>query len=184
MDEFISYLQRIGDLSIQCKGGTLYVLSRFVMNWPRLQIGGNLLPDMIEFYCWLHSNLAHTISINMASKYKISNVIRKARNRSSKEFSKHLSDLYHKVKENYNRYIELIGGFLSPGSGDNRLKKINLPAMNDDTVLIHLLSGMSRELFYLFFFLGGGGGGGEGGIQCDVGPRVAPSASALLNLVF
>ena len=37
--------------------GDLYVLGRFVQEWPQLQAGGLLLPDLIEFHRWLHTVL-------------------------------------------------------------------------------------------------------------------------------
>ena len=33
------------------------LLSRFSMEWPRLQAGGLLLPKLVEFYQWLHTQL-------------------------------------------------------------------------------------------------------------------------------
>lgn len=37
--------------------GQFTILSRFSMEWPRLQTGGLLLPYLIEFYQWLHTDL-------------------------------------------------------------------------------------------------------------------------------
>ena len=33
------------------------LLSRFSMEWPILQAGGLLLPKLVEFYRWLHTQL-------------------------------------------------------------------------------------------------------------------------------
>jgi hypothetical protein len=33
------------------------LLSRFSMEWPILQAGGLLLPKLVEFYQWLHTQL-------------------------------------------------------------------------------------------------------------------------------
>ena len=41
--------------------GDLYVLGRFVQEWPQLQAGGLLLPDLIEFYQWLHTVLGEPV---------------------------------------------------------------------------------------------------------------------------
>ena len=39
------------------EGGELMLLSRFSMEWPILQAGGLLLPKLVEFYQWLHTQL-------------------------------------------------------------------------------------------------------------------------------
>ena len=46
-----------GDIQHQAQGGDLYLLARFAQEWPRLQAGGTLLPDLVEFYQWLHMAL-------------------------------------------------------------------------------------------------------------------------------
>jgi len=55
-----------GDIRNQAQGGDLYLLARFAQEWPRLQAGGMLLPDLVEFYQWLHTALGelnHTSEI-------------------------------------------------------------------------------------------------------------------------
>ena len=37
--------------------GELYLLHHFAQEWPRFQTGGLLLPDLVEFYQWLHTAL-------------------------------------------------------------------------------------------------------------------------------
>ena len=46
-----------GDIQSHARGGELYLLARFAQEWPRLQAGGLLLPDLVEFYQWLHTAL-------------------------------------------------------------------------------------------------------------------------------
>ena len=49
-------------------GEVLRGLSEFAQGWRRLQAGGLLLPDLVEFYRWLHTELcmlfAHIIICN------------------------------------------------------------------------------------------------------------------------
>lgn len=45
------------DIQSYAQGGELHLLTRFVLEWPRLQAGGLLLPDLVEFYWWLHTTL-------------------------------------------------------------------------------------------------------------------------------
>ena len=37
--------------------GELRLLSHFATEWRRLQAGGALLPDLLEFYLWIHTSL-------------------------------------------------------------------------------------------------------------------------------
>lgn len=52
----------IGDLSNQ-----LYPLSRFVVEYPRLRVGVELLPSILELYQWLHSELTFAVSYEQAT---------------------------------------------------------------------------------------------------------------------
>ena len=46
-----------GDLEKHSEGGELRGLSEFAQSWRMLQAGGLLLPDLVEFYRWLHTEL-------------------------------------------------------------------------------------------------------------------------------
>ena len=54
---FIHSVLSTGDICSYTQKGKLYLLSRFAQEWPRLQVGGLLLPDLMEFYQWLHTAL-------------------------------------------------------------------------------------------------------------------------------
>ena len=56
-EDFTHRLLGTGDLKQHSEGGELMLLSRFSMEWPRLQAGGLLLPKLVEFYQWLHTQL-------------------------------------------------------------------------------------------------------------------------------
>ena len=56
-EDFTHRLLGSGDLQQHSEGGELMLLSRFSMEWPRLQAGGLLLPKLVEFYQWLHTQL-------------------------------------------------------------------------------------------------------------------------------
>ena len=51
------YIISYGDLEQHSEGGELRVLSDFAQSWKVLQAGGLLLPDLMEFYRWLHTEL-------------------------------------------------------------------------------------------------------------------------------
>ena len=46
-----------GHLEQHSEGGELRFLSDFAQSWRVLQAGGLLLPDLVEFYQWLHTEL-------------------------------------------------------------------------------------------------------------------------------
>lgn len=45
----------------------LYPLSRFVLEYPRLRIGVNLLVGVVELYQWLHTELAYAVTFDDAT---------------------------------------------------------------------------------------------------------------------
>ena len=55
-----------------------YVLSKFALVYPRLKAGGALLPDLIEFYQWIHTELAYLVTYNYAQNHGLEEVITKA----------------------------------------------------------------------------------------------------------
>lgn len=68
MHRIVSY----GELKQHSEGGDLRGLSEFAQGWRRLQAGGLLLPDLVEFYRWLHTELCtyvvHFISVYMKAR--------------------------------------------------------------------------------------------------------------------
>ena len=58
--DFIHIVLNYGDIQRHTQGGDLYLLGRFAQEWPRLQAGGLLLPDLLEFYWWLHTAVGKT----------------------------------------------------------------------------------------------------------------------------
>ena len=55
--DFIHSVLSSGDICSYTQKGELYLLGRFALEWPRLQAGGLLLSDLVEFYKWLHTAL-------------------------------------------------------------------------------------------------------------------------------
>ena len=63
--------------------------------YPRLKAGGALLPDLIEFYQWIHRELAYLVTKNYARKNGFEEVITKAY---QKYEGRDLFHLYERVK--------------------------------------------------------------------------------------
>ena len=130
-----------GDLKQHSEGGKLWFLARFAMEWPRLQLGGLLVPDLIELYQWLHMNIAHLITYDQAASITIGRVIQLAERNSSKEMKEHLRNLYESVKINYNHYVELIGGAIGAGACAAVRQGNKIFTIADDIPILHFLSG-------------------------------------------
>ena len=74
------------------------LLSSFSDQWRRLQAGGDLLPDLVELYQWLHVTLAHVVSYDKACKVTIKSVIDRAIRKYPLDMGERLSQLFTKVK--------------------------------------------------------------------------------------
>jgi len=80
------------------KHNRFYVLSRFALTYPRLKAGGALLPDLIEFYQWIHTKLAYQVTKEYAQKNGFEEVITEA----DQKYEGHdLFNLYERVKGVY-----------------------------------------------------------------------------------
>ena len=119
------------------------------MDWEHLQCGGVLLPDLVEFYQWLHTNLSHIITINHAGTITIGRVIELAKKNSTEEYAKYLDNLYKRVKKLYNEYVKMIGGVGSK-EGASNYQNHKIFTIKDDVPLLYLLSGQHLP-FSLWF---------------------------------
>ena len=96
MDEFSQALLSSTNIGNPTQN-ELYVLSQFALEYPRLQAGGVLLPDLIALYQWIHSELAFLVTRNYAENNTIEEVLTKA----DKRFTGlNITDLYERVKGN------------------------------------------------------------------------------------
>ena len=139
--EFTHCILSAGDLQQHSEGGKLRLLARFAMDWPRLQRGAVLLPDLVELYQWLHTNIAFLITNEYASTVTIGQVIRLAVKNSSKQYGQHLWELYKRVEHNYNTYVELIGGAIGSGACAAVRQGNKIFTIADDIPVLHFLSG-------------------------------------------
>lgn len=130
-----------GDLRQHSEGGKLWLLSRFAMEWACLQVGGALLPALVELYRWLHLNLAHLLTYDQASSISIGRVLTLAERNLGKELGEHIRNLYERVKVHYNRYVELIGGAIGAGACAAVRRGNKIFTIADDIPLLHFLTG-------------------------------------------
>ena len=106
--DFTLIVQSSGDLDQSLEGGSLWLLSLFTLDWQYLEVGGSLLPSLVEFYQWLHSDLAYLLTRQRASSLTIGQVVELAEGNLEEKLGKHIRKLYEEVKADYNRYVKLM----------------------------------------------------------------------------
>ena len=109
------------------------VLAMFAMDYQQLYWGGVLLPDLIRFYQWLHTSLAYSLTHEVATYAEIGEVVERA----EKEHGEHIRKLYDRVKQNFNRYIEVTGGDIV---ADSRTI-VRVESISNVTRLVNFLTG-------------------------------------------
>lgn len=57
----------LSDASLADPSGDLYPLSRFVLEYPRLKCGLELLPGIVELYQYLHTEFTYAITYREAT---------------------------------------------------------------------------------------------------------------------
>ena len=66
---------------------------------PLHQVGGQLLPDLVEFYQWLHTHLAHQVTHHRAcNTFTIGQVVALASRRMPHNMADQIQQLYQRVK--------------------------------------------------------------------------------------
>ena len=77
----------------------LHLLLQFVQEQNHLKAGAVLLPDLIEFYQWLHTDVAYTLSRKKATKVTIKDKVMEVACRYGDEKAgDHLLRLYDRVR--------------------------------------------------------------------------------------
>ncbi len=104
LDEFFQIM--LSSANVSDTKNQLFVLSKFALEYPRLETAGALLPELLEFYRWIHIELAYRVTFKYAENHTIQDVIEKA----DGEYKKHdvkgveLLQLYEKVKGSFMFY--------------------------------------------------------------------------------
>ena len=73
----------------------------FVNHYPFLQAGGALLPSLIEFYQWIHTDLSYIITKKQANEMTVDDAVELAAGKYSKELEKYYTKLYERVTGRY-----------------------------------------------------------------------------------
>ena len=122
------------DLDEHSEGGRLWLLLKFVKEWECLQVGGALLPHLVELYQWIHTYLSYLLTREQASHFTIGLLITGL----DRDLRQHIRDMYDKVQQEYNKYEKLTAGATTATISDD--------AISDDTLLVDFLTGMYKIL--------------------------------------
>ena len=76
----------------------IVLLSKFITKLPEMQITLPFLPDFIEFYQWLHKDLAGVLTPEKADKLSIKKLVDQMSRHYSGESGRKLKSLYEEVK--------------------------------------------------------------------------------------
>ena len=145
--EFCHAILSAGDAEKYSEGGKLRLLIRFAMEWQLLKVGGDLLPDLVKLYRWLHMNIAHLITYDHASSLSIGEVIKRVKK--NKEMGEHLQRLYEQVKLNFELYTKLTGDTIGVG-GSAGVQHGNKITIADEVPLLRFLSGEDTPITIFF----------------------------------
>ena len=73
--ELCHYLISQGKLEQLSVNGEYHSLLRFTMDLKILEVSGELLPDLIELYNWIHTNLSLRITRKKATVYTFKDIV-------------------------------------------------------------------------------------------------------------
>ena len=87
-----------------CSSTHLLVLHQFVQEEKKLQMGGALLPDLVEFYQWIHTELSYLVTYQRAEQISIGELIDLSSRRYSQDYFEHLTGLFKRIKSKGNHH--------------------------------------------------------------------------------
>ena len=65
------FLQLFSSTFLNEKDGSLHFLYQFILHRARLNAGGKLLPELVQFYRWIHNELNYTVTFDDAKSNKV-----------------------------------------------------------------------------------------------------------------
>eukprot|EP00117_Sycon_ciliatum_P002930 scpid215/ scgid3933/ E3 ubiquitin-protein ligase RNF213 len=117
-----------------------------MMVWRRrLHVGGMLLPDLVEFYTWIHSMLAFSVTFEQATTVTVGQVLERLSQRYSKSAAQHINQLFERLSGRFNAYVDFCGGVIGHGGCATVSRENKLHQLSASTVLLSLLSESTEE---------------------------------------
>ena len=75
----------------------VFALHCFTFGYKRLQLGGALLPNLVEFYQWIHTHLLHLVTYEIAKQITIGKIVSLSAERYPQEVCTHLTLLLKRI---------------------------------------------------------------------------------------
>ena len=97
------YMKSLTDAT-EASSTHLLVLHQFAREEKNLQKGGALLPDLVEFYQWIHTELSYLVTYEKAKQISIGRIISLSSRRYSQDYFEHLTGLFKRIKSEGNHY--------------------------------------------------------------------------------
>ena len=91
-------LQILSSTMLHDSTNSLYVLYQFVLRRPLFNAGGRLLPDLIDFYKWLHEEMTYCVTEDNAQKLSIGVAISTVLNSYSPAMRDRRHEQFNRVK--------------------------------------------------------------------------------------
>lgn len=132
-NELTNCIERQKNSSQHIEENKYWLLSIIALKWKHLQAGEAILPNLVEFYSWLHTNLSFLMTREQATKMSIHEVIKLAKENSSEESGLHITTLYERVLEDYNEFVKLQEGKIGVGPCGTENK---ITPISDDTSIL------------------------------------------------
>ena len=98
-------LQLFSSTSLSDTSCPLYVLYQFVLRRPKLNAGGTLLPELVQFYSWLHNELSHTVTLDWAKTVTIGGILETYLKRRNPEDKKSVLGLFKTVSSKCSSWV-------------------------------------------------------------------------------
>lgn len=89
----------------ECSCTYLFTLHQFTLEQKRLQLGGTLLPDLLELYKWIHTQLSHLVTYERAKQITMGKIIELTAKRYSQELCDHLTNLFKRIISKNKFYV-------------------------------------------------------------------------------
>ena len=69
------FLQFFSSTILDKEDSYLYSLYQFILLRPKLNAGGMLLPDLVNFYLWSHKELNYTVTLDDAKRVTVGEML-------------------------------------------------------------------------------------------------------------
>uniref|UniRef100_A0A1X7VIM8 Uncharacterized protein n=1 Tax=Amphimedon queenslandica TaxID=400682 RepID=A0A1X7VIM8_AMPQE len=128
---------------------SFYVLYQFLIKRPALNIGAHLLPCLIDFYNWIHSQASYKVTLEVAKETSARQILTSILQQYFPEQEEKRLNQLDKINEMYERYVETSG--TKPVEFSTGISFFDVVSTNDGmdallNIILHIIDG------YNYFF--------------------------------